>query len=308
MRKFTLLILLLFPFVACVKESPGRPLRIGNNLWPGYELIYLARSIHPGLEKLASLVEYPSAEGVLRDFSKGSLDIGFITLDEAFQLNTKVKDLVVFKVINFSNGADAIIGQKEVKSLKGIKGKTVGYESTALGAYMLHRMLEFTSLKYTDVKLVDVPLKNHLKVFLKKKVDVIVTFEPNSSKLVASGGNILFDSSQIPYEIIDLMVIRKSTLMKNKKQVLEILKIWDKTKESFLSNKGNSLYVMNQRLKMDKDDLLKVYDKLKFVQDRSNQELMGILKNTSGHMIEILKEVKKLPSNYQLPAGFFELQ
>ncbi|TNF01446.1 MAG: hypothetical protein EP326_04250, partial [Deltaproteobacteria bacterium] len=266
-----------------------------------------ARTQNPSFNKLASLVEYPSAEVVQRDFEKGAIDIAFLTLDEALKVTTKVKDLVVFKVINFSNGADAIIGQKGVNSLKDISGKIVGYESTALGAYMLHRALEFASLKATDVKAITVPLNNHIEAFLTKKVDVIVTFEPNSSKLIASGGNILFDSSQIPYEVIDLMVIRKSTLMKNREQVQEILKIWDQTIDSFLSDKLSSLFVINQRLKMDKEDLFKVYNKLQFAQEKTDEELLKILKDSSKHVIEGLKELKHLPKDYQLSKSFFEL-
>jgi NitT/TauT family transport system substrate-binding protein len=307
--KNIVLILFLFVFSAsCVNKKPSPKLRFGTNLWPGYEPIYLAKTKFPRLEHLATLIEYPTSDEVMSDFAKGDLDVAFLTLDEALKLSLKVEDLLVFKIINFSNGADVLVSQKGINSLREIKGKTVGYEETTVGAFMLARALSFAGLRRDQVSMVGVPFKDHLEAFLTKKVDVLVTFEPYSSKLVGSGGKVIFESSQIPYEVIDLMVTRKSTLMKNKKQIQEILKRWDKTIESFLSDKGNSLYVMNQRLKMDKNDLLQVYDKLKFVQDRSNKELMGILNDTSRRVIEILKEIKRLPSNYQLPAGFFELQ
>ncbi len=293
--------------IGCQSQEYNAKLRFGTNDWAGYEPIYLANSRFPSLGELITLVEYSTSSEVMSDFKKGKLDVAFITLDEALQLSTDIEDLIVFKIINFSNGADVVLGQGEVTSLSMLKNKRVGVEETTVGMYMLSRALSFVDMTLSDIERVSVPINKHIEKFSRKEIDAIVTFEPFGSKLRASGATLLFDSSQIPYEIIDLMVTRKSILSKNQTSISEVLKIWNKTIQLFKTEKNSSLIFMNQRLKLDKVDLYKVYDGLQFADTKSEDKVIKILESTSETLIEKLKKMKKVPDDYKLPEGFFQL-
>ena len=49
-------------------KQPDAPLRLGTNIWPGYEPLYLASSIKALPEEQVRLVQYASASDVIRAF------------------------------------------------------------------------------------------------------------------------------------------------------------------------------------------------------------------------------------------------
>jgi NitT/TauT family transport system substrate-binding protein len=121
-------------------ESPP-PVRIGSNLWPGYEPLYVLRErgmLPPGLR----LVELVSASQVMRGIRNGLLDGGGLTLDEALRLAAETGDVELVAVMDLSAGADAVVGRGEVRTLAQLAGKVVGVEKSAVGAYLLARTLE----------------------------------------------------------------------------------------------------------------------------------------------------------------------
>ncbi|MGB5468727.1 MAG: nitrate/sulfonate/bicarbonate ABC transporter, partial [Sedimenticolaceae bacterium] len=61
----------------------AQPLRIGTNVWPGYEPLYLAAERENWKSKLdIRMVEYPSATEVIRAFRNRALEGAALTLDE----------------------------------------------------------------------------------------------------------------------------------------------------------------------------------------------------------------------------------
>lgn len=59
-----------------------------------------------------------------------------------------------------------------------------------------------------NVTAVNVPLIEHVEAYNEGRVDAIVTFEPHCSHLLAAGAHLLFDSTRIPGEIVDVLVTR----------------------------------------------------------------------------------------------------
>jgi NitT/TauT family transport system substrate-binding protein len=114
--------------------------------------------------------------------------------------------------MDFSNGADVILGRPEIKDMKGLKGKRVGVESTALGAFFLARALEKNGMTPKDIQIVSLKLTEHERAYKEGKVDAVVTFGPPRAKLLEAGAKLLFDSSQIPGEIVDTLVVRKDAI------------------------------------------------------------------------------------------------
>src|SRR5262249_15588998 len=64
--------------------------------------------------------------------------------------------------------------------------------------------------------------------FKEGQVDGAVTFDPFRTQLLAAGANTLFDSSQIPGEIVDLLAVRASVLERNPQAVQNLLTGWFK--------------------------------------------------------------------------------
>lgn len=203
--------LLTSTLVGCIQKPPD-PLRVGYIVWPGYESLYLARDLGYYKDTPIRLVDYPSNSEVIRAFRNNNLQAAALTLYEALLVAETEPSARVVLILDSSNGADAILAMPKIKTLEAIKGKRVGVESGALGGFILTRALEKVNLKPKDVQIVSLGLSEHEQAFKRKKVDAVVTSEPTGSKLLADGANLLFDSSEIPGEILDVLVVREELL------------------------------------------------------------------------------------------------
>jgi len=188
------------------------PLRIATNLWPGYETLYLARDLDYFKDKPIQLVDYPSGTEEVRAYRNGEVEVAALSIDQALALAATQEDVRIIAVMDFSNGADVILGRPEIKDIKGLKGKRVGVESTALGAFFLARALEKNGMTPKDIQIVSLELTEHERAYKEGKVDAVVTFGPARAKLLDAGAKLLFDSSQIPSEIVDTLVVRKDAI------------------------------------------------------------------------------------------------
>lgn len=96
---------------------------------------------------------------------EGTIDGAGFTLDEVFSLVESDYPVKVVLVIDYSMGGDMLIGKKHVKHIEELRGKTIGYEGTVVGEYLLHRALQMSNLKRSAVKLINVKAYNWLTTF-----------------------------------------------------------------------------------------------------------------------------------------------
>ncbi len=129
-------LLLEFVFVSCAKETPP-PLRLGVVVWPGAESLYLARDLGYYGNAPIKLVDYPSDSELMRSYRNGDLEAAAITLDETWSLAEADPDIRIVFIQDISNGGDAIVAKPEIKNLQDLKGRRVGVESSAGGAFVL---------------------------------------------------------------------------------------------------------------------------------------------------------------------------
>lgn len=193
-------------------SKPKPPLRIGINVWPGYEIISLAHSLgyfeEAGLS--VDIVEFDSLSDTQRALETGKVDAIGTTTIEFVMINSRAgaKSAKVRRVFDYSNGADMIIAPKEIRSIPELKGKTVGLEVDSVGVFLLGRALELASMDIRDVQ----PAATHqlaMAVMLEDgKIAAAVTYPPRSVELLRTGKfQVLFDSRQIPREVIDIFVV-----------------------------------------------------------------------------------------------------
>ena len=208
-----LLSALLLLFTGGCGRGTGEHIDVAHNSWPGYEPLSLAQDekLYRGAEVLVHRAA--NATDVIKAIEVDAVDIAAVTLDEAVLLQKKIDEpLVIIAVLDISNGGDALIARPDIASLDDLKGKHVGVEASALGAFVLSRALDFS--KETGVhqlQIIPLTYDRHYDAYQEGEVDAIVTFEPVKTKLIEAGGKVLFDSSMIPNEIIDVLVVKAHT-------------------------------------------------------------------------------------------------
>jgi NitT/TauT family transport system substrate-binding protein len=216
---------LLLSLAGCMRE-PETALRIGTNVWIGSEPLYLARELGRLDPATVQLVEYPSASEVLRAFRNQAIDGMVISLDELFGLAVDGLQPRIILVVDVSHGADVVVGRPGMRTMRDLKGKSVAVESGALGAFVLSRALALNGMQASDVNVVHLESNEQASAFDKGRVDGAVTFDPYRAQFLRAGAKTLFDSTQIPGEIVDLLAVRATVVEKRPKAIQALLTGW----------------------------------------------------------------------------------
>ena len=216
---------LVLSLAGCMRE-PETALRIGTNVWIGSEPLYLARELGRLDPAAVQLVEYPSASEVLRAFRNQAIDGMVISLDELFGLAADGFQPRIILVVDVSHGADVVVGRRGMRTMRDLKGKSVAVESSALGAFVLSRALAVNGMQAGDVNVVHLESNEQPSAFEKGQVDGAVTFDPYRAQFLRAGANTLFDSTQIPGEIVDLLAVRATVFERHPRAIQALLAGW----------------------------------------------------------------------------------
>ncbi len=124
-------------------------------------------------------------------------------------------DSTALIVGDFSNGNDGVV-LKAKDTLADIKGQTVNLVELSVSHYLLARGLESVGLSEKDVKVVNISDADMVAAYSTPGVTSVVTWNPLLSEITAMpNSNKVFDSSNIPGEIIDLLIVNTKTLEQN---------------------------------------------------------------------------------------------
>ncbi len=263
--------LLLTLLTSSCTPAPKPDICIGTNVWPGYEPLYLARSLGWFRESGIRLIEYTSATETMNALRHGAIGAGALTLDEVLTLAESGVDLRVLLLLDISNGADAVIAQPNINSSESLRGRTIGVESTAVGGYMIHRMLQKAGLSLRDVHILPLTLEKHETAFTSRRVDAVVTFEPIKSRLLAHGGQVLFDSSMIPGEIVDVLAVRSEVFKTSPEVFARLAEKWFRALEYMQKQPDDAARRMQPRLRVPLEQFLQQYDGLQLGSSQVNQ-------------------------------------
>jgi len=288
-------------------QPPHEPLRIVSSPWPGYEPLYMARDLGYLKETSVRISELPSANITMEAFSNGSADISTLTLDETLTLLAKGQKLRILLVMDISNGADAVVAKPGIRSLAELKGKRLGMENIPLGAYILSRVLDISGLKATDIDVIPMPEDKHEKAYLQDNIDAAITMEPYKSRLTKAGAHVLLDSSQMPNEIFDLVVVREDVYQTRRDDLCQLARQWFRTLDYVQANQQDAYTRMGKRLGMDAEAFRTAMAGLKVPYRQENQLLLGgntpTLLAPAGRLTDIMQRSHMLSGPVDIAAS-----
>lgn len=285
-----LTVLFSFWLTACF-STPEQPLRLGTNLWSGYEPLYLAREKGFYDKHMIRLVEYSSTSQVLQAFRNELIDAAAVTLDEAMLLLENGEDIKIILVTDVSNGADVILGKPDIKNMQDLKGKRIGVEATALGSYIITRALQIHKIDSNSIKVVNFNADKHESAYKQDEIDAIVTFEPVRSKLLTEGAKQIFSSADIPGEIIDLLIIRTSKIDDYAEHIEHLADGWFRALTHLTNNPENASITMSKRMKLSPDETLTTFEGLSLPGKNVNNTLLFSANSPVRNTAKTLKEI-----------------
>ncbi|MEA5619366.1 ABC transporter substrate-binding protein [Cronbergia sp. UHCC 0137] len=291
-------VILAIALTNCTTQTTS-PLRIGTNLWTGYEILYLARHLGYYNEKSIKLVDYPSGTEEVRAYRNGEIEGAGLSIDQALVLAATQENIKIISIVDVSHGGDVILAKPEFADIKALKGKRVGVESTALGAFFLGRALEKNGMSVKDIQLVSLELTEHERAYKEGKIDAVVTFGPARIKLLAAGAKSLFDSSQIPGEIVDIIAVSTEAIANHHDSIQALITGQFRALDYFQKNPQDAATRMAKRTQVTPEQILNAFKGLRLPNLQENQKLLDqsdpTLVNGMKKLVQIMVEKKLLP-------------
>lgn len=149
----------------------------------------------------------------INQYSAGQFDACSMTNMDALTIPAASGvDSTALIVGDFSNGNDAII-LKEGSTLADIAGQQVNLVELSVSHYLLARGLETVGLRERDVKVVNTADADMVAAYTTSGVTAVTTWNPIVNEILRMpNATSVFDSTKIPGEIIDTLMVKTETL------------------------------------------------------------------------------------------------
>lgn len=243
-------------FPSChLKQAPRAgfpPLRVGFSHWPGYLPIVVAREKGYFQEEKVEVELHFLHQLTLRRsyLSAGKIDGEFLTIGNAIQIVQDTPGVRVIFAVDFSDGSDAIVAAPSIKKIEDLKGKPVGVTLGTFGELFFLKMLESRQMTSDMLVLQNCQPARVADLLAEGKIVAGQTWEPEVTKIVKSGGHVLFDSHQTPGLIVDVLAFDEKVLQDRAGEVRAFLRAWLKAVDFCQRHPGEALTIITQSEKI----------------------------------------------------------
>ncbi|WP_417701411.1 putative urea ABC transporter substrate-binding protein [Pseudomonas sp.] len=165
-------------------------------------------------------------------------------------------DSTALIVGDYSNGNDGLLIKGEGKTLADIKGMQVNLVELSVSHYFLARALESAGMSERDVTVVNTSDADIIAAYTTSSVQAAATWNPMLAEIVAQPGSTqVFDSSKIPGEILDMMVVNTQTLQDNPDFGKALVGAWFEILELMQSGTPEATEALTEMAKASGTDL-----------------------------------------------------
>lgn len=173
-------------------------------------------------------------------FRNGDIDIIYCTADALpveMSEGSEMSDARLFNISNWSRGADAIVVNKNIKTVGDLIGKVVACSEGTASHTLLLNTLETNGIGYDRVNMGQGIDKNKVNIkvvgsgldaaaiFKAGQCDAAVVFSPDDQDIVASinGSKVLVSTKQASNIICDCLIAKQTYLDENKENVQKLI-------------------------------------------------------------------------------------
>ena len=275
----------------CSLERADR-LKISHSQWPGYEYLNLAvsKGYLPGVE----IVSLTDQSEVVRSYLRGDLDIVQLTTVEILEICSKQieKCPVIVLVLDESVGGDQIMSLK-IDSISNLRGAKVAVATDSFGPFVMQQALKSINSSIDDIRMMPMLVSEMPSALSSGEIDAAVLYPPNSEIVRSIGAKTIFDSSEIPGQILDVLAVSPSVYSARSEDISEIVSGWFKAHEYALNNEASAIAFMASSLNLSTDELRKILNGLAFYPTVKEQLALMQTKDDVALNIEDVKQSLK---------------
>lgn len=222
---------------------------IGTNTYAGFmPFMYLNGGLDPNENSIIYKEYGIKLKIVVQDdfqagraaFRNGDIDIIYCTADALpveMSEGSEMSDARLFNISNWSRGADAIVVNRNIKTVGDLIGKVVACSEGTASHTLLLNTLETNGIGYDKVNMGQGIDKNKVNIkvvgsgldaaaiFKAGQCDAAVVFSPDDQDIVASisGSKVLVSTKQASNIICDCLIAKQSYLDNNKEKVQKLI-------------------------------------------------------------------------------------
>ena len=175
------------------------------------------------------------------------LDAAMLTLDETLLLQDSAAelDLEIILVTNVSAGADALFARAPLTSLKDRAGQRIGVENTALGAYFLPACWIRPGCGSTICRWSACRCMSRFSPPSPPAQSTLSSPSLRRARRWSKGARRIFDSRQLPGEIVDVLVVDRQRVTREQRRRLDL---WFDALRTWQDNRGETDPRLHARL------------------------------------------------------------
>jgi NitT/TauT family transport system substrate-binding protein len=189
--------------------------KIGTVVWIGYGPYYVADALDlfkkSGVKVTLQFFTDPAL--IPPAIESGAVDGGMLTYDQVIAQVARGSTQRVVMPIDYSDGGDAIVATKSVKSIADFSGKKVAFNPLSPSDFLLSYALQTNKMSEKDVQVVNMTPEAIPAAMASGSLPIGVTYEPNVSQIIGMNGgkefHVVFSTKNAPGLITDVLVFKK---------------------------------------------------------------------------------------------------
>ena len=262
MKMFTMLMVLVFSVASMAADAKQKTYKVGWSNYPSWMLFSFEDVIKKHADKAGVSIKVVKVNDYIESvnlFTSKNLDfiaatnMDLLTIPASSGIDTQV----IF-VNSTSNGNDVVIS-KTAKNFKELKGKQVQLVELSVSHYLLARGLSLSGMSEKDVKIQNTSDADLVANYAAIPGVTVTAWNPQAHTIVKSNpgkANVLFDSSKIPGEIIDLTAVHTEVPDAVKQAVVNALVELQNGIKDGASSKAKMVEQMSKEFGGKQDDFL----------------------------------------------------
>lgn len=271
-------------------------LKISHSEWPGYEYLNLALS--KGYVSNSTIVPLQDQSEVVRAYLREEIDVVQLTTVDILDICSRQPERcpVIVLILNESLGGDQVMSLS-LNHLSDLADKRIGVAANSFGPFVLQKALESVDLTIDNVSIIPMLVSEMPGELSQGSVDAVVVYPPNSEKVRSYGAKTIFDSSEIPGQILDVLAVSPSVYASRKQDVSEIISGWFAAQQYVKDNPSEAVAQMASNQNLTPKELTDVLKGLAFhVTKKEQRELLS----AGGPVVENLKDVQQVMTKLNL--------
>lgn len=276
-------------------NSSSKRIKIGVNEWAGYSPVIYAKltGMFDKNDLPIDIIYMPGQSESNSNFVKGNTQgLGAVLSDIVLMRSSGIK-VKVLTITDYSESGDVIVANKNIKSMKELKGKTIGIDSLNSFSHMyVLEALKNNGINENEVNFKIIPYSKASDAITNHLVDAAHTWNPGKTQAINAGHVIISKAGDIPGLILDTFSFNETFLEKNPTFAKKFIDIFYKAQELMIkdpiksSELIKSFYNNNpiEHAQSFKDIHFVTYNE--YLNINSNKTLLGILKTYEKFYLE----------------------